>query len=395
MGINNKMKCTERFFKECFEQREVFSMKLQRIFAMTAVAAFALSTLTGCPWEQEDDAPSAPSSSSSRPSHDSDSDNDSDNDSDPDTPSSTPEEPEEDQGFTYDAEENCYTITSSEGLMNWAKQENVMTADCTLETNITVSSWNSIGDSNNPYTGTFDGNGKTISGLGAPLFDTIGSGGTVKNLTIDGTISGDSASGVASSNSGTIVNCTIKAAVNATRSSAGGIAIQNESGGKIIGCVVTGNVSGNYSAGGIAVDNYGTITGCVVTGEVSDNNTTGGIAAYNHSSITACAVTGDVEAKENGQMKGNAGGIVAYGNADTATACYYSGEVTVEEGGSVNDAGTPVTGGWTEAEIKAMNAQLEGCEYVFELDTTTGQPKLVKRNSAEQAVNRLLAQFWG
>ena len=113
-------------------------MKFQRIFAMTAVAAFALSTLTGCPWEQEGAASSAPSSSSSRPSHDSDTDSGSD-DSDPDTPSSTPEEPE-DMGFTYD-EETGYTITSSEGLMNWAKQENVTTADCTLDADVEVSNW--------------------------------------------------------------------------------------------------------------------------------------------------------------------------------------------------------------------------------------------------------------
>lgn len=180
-----------------------------------------------------------------------------------------------------------------------------------------------------PYTGTFDGNGKTISGLTQPLFDTIGSGGTVKNLTIGGEISGYS--GVASDNSGTIVNCTIKAAVNATGSSAGGVAGTNS--GTIIGCVVTGNVSGYYSAGG----------------------------------------------------------IVAHGTADAS--CYYSGTVTLGQYGIKNDAGTPVTGGWTETEINAMNAHLTDCEYVFELDN--GQPKLVKRNSAEQAVNRLLAQFWG
>ena len=185
-----------------------------------------------------------------------------------------------------------------------------------------------------PYTGTFDGNGKTISGLTQPLFDTIGSGGTVKNLTIGGEISDDG--GIAKVNCGDIVNCTIEAAVisDASSSYVGGITRSNWSDGKIIGCVVTGTVSG-----------------------------------------------------------GSAGGIVAHGTADAS--CYYSGTVTLGQYGIKNDAGTPVTGGWTETEINAMNAHLTDCEYVFELDTTTGQPKLVKRNSAEQAVNRLLAQFWG
>ena len=112
-------------------------MKLQRIIAVTAVAAFTLSTLTACPWDKEE--PGSPSSSSSnsstRPSHD----DDSSDSGDDDTSSSTPEEPE-DMGFTYD-EETGYTITSSEGLMNWAKQENVTTADCTLDADVEVSNW--------------------------------------------------------------------------------------------------------------------------------------------------------------------------------------------------------------------------------------------------------------
>ena len=285
-------------------------MKLQRIFAMTAVAAFALSTLTGCPWEQEDGASSAPSSSSSRPSHDSDSDTDSgSDDSAPDTPSSTPEDEEgiiKGDGFTFNQTTNTYTVENEKGLQAWANfaKDNPST-NCTLEENITMSGNASLLDHTTSYTGTFDGQGHTISNVIKSLFHEIGSGGTVKNLTIGGEISGYS--GVASDNSGTIVNCTIKAAVNATGSSAGGI---------------VGEGSG------------------------------------------------------------------------TVTACYYSGEVTLAESVSVNNIGTRVSGEITwEDAIEEMNKQLTDCEYVFELDN--GQPKLVKRNSAEQAVNRLLAQFWG
>ena len=368
-------------------------MKLQRIFAMTVVAAFALSTLTGCPWEQEGDAPSAPSSSSSRPSHDSDTDSD----SDPDTPSSTPDEPEEEQGFTYDADANCYTITSSEGLINWAKQENVMTADCTLTDNIEMSSWDGLKNYDTPYTGTFDGQGYTItvSNLSRPLFYQIGKNGTVKNLTIAGTISGRS--GIATYNSGTIVNCTIKAAIDSRSVSiVGGITFMNENGGKIIGCVVTGDVSGVNTASGIVSENEGTITGCMVTGTVSGVNTASGIAVNNFGTITACAVTGDVEAKGNGPVKGDAGGIVGRNkNGAAVTDCYYSGTVTPGQGESVNDAGTQVKGGWTDEIIADMNTHLTDCEYEFTLDETTKKPKLVKKSSAEQAVNRLLAQFWG
>lgn len=308
-------------------------MKFQRIFAMTAVAAFALSTLTGCPWEQEGDAPSAPSSSSSRPSHDSGTDSG----SDPDTPSSTPEDEEgiieKGDGYTFNKKTNTYTVEKESGLQAWANfaKDNPNT-NCTLTDNIEMSSWDGLKNYYTPYTGTFDGNGKTISGLDASLFFAIGSGGTVKNLTIGGEISDDG--GIAKVNCGDIVNCTIEAAVisDASSSYVGGITRSNWSDGKIIGCVVTGTVSG-----------------------------------------------------------GSAGGIVAHGTADAS--CYYSGTVTLGQYGIKNDAGTPVTGGWTDIEIKAMNTHLTDCEYVFELDN--GQPKLVKRNSAEQAVNRLLAQFWG
>lgn len=249
-------------------------MKLQRIFAVTAVAAFTLSTLTACPWDNEE--PGSPSSSSSnsstRPSHDDDS-----SDSGDDTSSSTPEEPE-DMGFTYD-EETGYTITSSEGLMNWAKQENVTTADCTLDADVEVSNWTKIGDKENPYTGTFNGNGKTISGLDAPLFYTVA--GTVKNLTIQGMIDEDFAGGVARVNNGTIENCTINA-----------------------------DVTGTSTIGGmVAVNQRGTIKGC-------------------------------------------------------------------------------------DEEIKDMNTYLTDCEYEFALNKEK-QPVLVKKGSAEQAVNRLLGHFWG
>lgn len=375
-------------------------MKLQRIFAITAVAAFALSTLTGCPWEQEDAASSAPSSSSSRPSHDSDNDTDSgSDDSDPDTPSSTPEDEEvivEGDGYIFDKKTNTYTVENENGLQAWATavQTNAST-NCTLEENITMSGNASLVGYGTSYTGTFDGNGKTISGLTQPLFDTIGSGGTVKNLTIGGEISGYS--GVASYNSGTIVNCTIEAAIDSRSVSiVGGITQNNKGEGKIIGCVVTGDVSGGNDAGGIAVNNFGTITGCVVTGNVSGVNTASGIAVNNFGTITACAVTGDVEAKGNGPVKGDAGGIVRDNkNGAAVTDCYYSGTVTPGQGESVNNIGTRVSGEitWKDA-IEEMNKHLTDCEYVFELDANK-QPILVKRNSAEQAVNRLLAQFWG
>ena len=69
-------------------------MRVKKYLALTLVALFAATMLTGCPWDIEDDAASDSSSapsSSSRPSHDS-SDDDSGSGSAPSSPS-TPDEP--------------------------------------------------------------------------------------------------------------------------------------------------------------------------------------------------------------------------------------------------------------------------------------------------------------
>ena len=67
----------------------------------------------------------------------------------------------------------------------------VLTADIDLENQ----AWTPIGSESNQYTGTFDGGGHTISGLYinseetyAGLFGVVGEGGTVKELTVDGSV---------------------------------------------------------------------------------------------------------------------------------------------------------------------------------------------------------------
>ena len=169
-------------------------------------------------------------------------------------------------------------------------------------------------------------------------------------------------------------NLTIEVDINVSEAvgAAGGITRDNESGGEIIGCVVTGSVTGDNRAGGIAAYNYGT--------------------------IKACAVTGDVTATGNIHGSGTAGGIVGDDRNGSAAACYYSGEVTAktvegaDEEGKVTDIGTKVDS-WTDTEIKAMNAHLTDCEYEFALDQEK-QPILVKKGSTEQAAWAFLGVKW-
>ena len=113
-------------------------------------------------------------------------------------------------------------------------------------------SWTPIGTSSQQYRGTFDGNGKTISGLyindssanDQGLFGYVGSSGKVQNLSVSGTVSGsDHVGGVVGSNSGTVENC-----------------------------YNTDSVSDGTTSGGVVGQNSGSVTNCyfLQTTEVND-----------------------------------------------------------------------------------------------------------------------------
>ena len=73
-----------------------------------------------------------------------------------------------DKGYTDDGQGN-YTVTSAEGLKNIAKLVNsgATGINITLDTDLDLTDmeWTPIGNYEKQYTGTFDGNGKTITGL--------------------------------------------------------------------------------------------------------------------------------------------------------------------------------------------------------------------------------------
>lgn len=73
----------------------------------------------------------------------------------------------------------------------------------------------SIGTANYPYMGTFDGNGYSISTnvydstANPGVFGCIGTSGTVQNLAIKANVGSQGGGGLAYSNAGTIVRCTV------------------------------------------------------------------------------------------------------------------------------------------------------------------------------------------
>ena len=160
----------------------------------------------------------------------------------------------------------------------------------------------SIGTAENPYMGTFDGDGYYISTytysstVNRGVFGCIGTSGIVKNLAIREQVGGDNSSGLAYSNAGTIAHCTvygwdaknISKAIgyglddDKTRDSSlsggnqyGGIVNTNTSSGRIIDCCVLGPMRvgfPEYKAGGIAYSNSGTIENCYFLGKIWESS---------------------------------------------------------------------------------------------------------------------------
>ena len=428
MGIFKKVSAFCRalaFLFFCDEHKEVLPMRLQKMYALTLAAAMSASMLTGCPWEQEEDAPSSSSSSSAaRPSHDDDDDTPAE--SAPSAPSAEPGQPgyvAPDESYRIE-EDGSYTVSMTEGLVAWAdamKEEGNYAIDCTLTvgTEIDGSRLTTIGGE---YTGSFNGNDSTISGLSVPLFSSIGSKGTVENLKLEAVNINDNgyAGGIARTNYGTIQNCTVNGDVTSNGTSAGGVAGEND--GTIQNCTVSGDVTSNDdSAGGIAGANVnGTIQNCTVSGNVTSNSkVAGGIVGSNQNGrIIGCMASGDVTGGDTtggiaGQTDGNdtvkaccyVGGTVtstgkaAYGimpssYTSKAVSCYWSGSISGKLPAFTVDGVTEVTT-WTDAAIKTMNRAMgDGCAYQFALDAT-GTPKLVPNHTTAQAVERLIAALRG
>ncbi len=195
------------------------------------------------------------------------------------------------------------------------------------------------------YTGIFDGQGHTISGLNVPgtdnnqgLFRIIGSTletkGTLKNLIIaDGTVTGGNNTGaITGQNKGIIENCINRATVTASsKSYFGGIAGQNTNGGIIRYCSNSGIVSAPDRVGGIAGwNNGGTIYGCSNSGPITGTRTAGGIAGASESSTGSSARTALLYNCYN------------LGNVTSSGTAYYAGGVCGQINQATTGEGTPV-----------------------------------------------------
>ena len=161
--------------------------------------------------------------------------------------------------------------------------------------------WTPIGDVNNKYIGTFDGQGHTISGLYidsdvkyAGLFGYIGTNGTVKNLALaDSSINSSSkysyVGGICGVNyDGSITSCSNNGDVTGSGDSSTVGGICGWSNGSITTSSNSGAVGGGSYVGGICGRNWGSITTCSNSGAVGGGSYVGGICGQHWGSITNC-----------------------------------------------------------------------------------------------------------
>ena len=287
-----------------------------------------------------------------------------------------------DPGYTVSEDGNTYEVYNAEGLKNIAKlvnEEGKTDINITLDTDLTLTGeWTPIGTESQPYTGTFNGKDKTITGLTVNqegtnyvgLIGYLGSGGKVQNVTLtDVSVTGYWYVGgvVGANDKGTVTACTASGSISGS-SRVGGVVGYN--GGTMTGCTVSGSVSGDSSVGGVVGWNGGTVTACYATSDVSGYSDVGGVAGRNYyGTVTGCTSSGSV----SGSL--NVGGVVGY-NYGIVTACYWSGLPDNDNGGATKVDGTNVT--WQTA-VDAMNAALQnaGSEWRYEL--TGALPTLKKQ----------------
>lgn len=164
----------------------------------------------------------------------------------------------------------------------------------------TLGNWESIGNQEQNFEGTFSGNNHTILNLYIGqsydnnvfrgLFGFIGKNGVVRNLTIkNGSIySSYWGGGIAGANNGVITNCSNINCVIGSWQFSGGICGVNFN--KIEGCTNQATVTSTLCSGGICSYNYSVITDCVNRSDITSNEGCGGICGYNggFGDITNC-----------------------------------------------------------------------------------------------------------
>ena len=256
----------------------------------------------------------------------------------------------------YDAKNN---VSNGSDFISWTP-----IADC-------------MGNNITGYSGTFDGNNKTVSGLyfngnstRIGLFGSSEADGNIKNVgVVDSYFKGnDFVGGVCGRNDGTITNCYNAGNLTAIESSAtiGGICGYNN-GGTVTNCYNTGTVTATgsvASVGGVCGCSIELISNCYNIGTVTATGSDAdisGICGYNLGPIKNCYYLADTEDENGGKTADQfASGEVAYLLSQGCTvgegedAVTYSGSVW---GQNLATENYPLLNGKTVYQVDSY----EGC----------------------------------
>lgn len=339
------------------------------------------------------------------------------------------------------AEDGTYLVYKANGLKAWAN--NILDYNNTdinkwktgvrLMNDITFGEneyWTPIGNASNGFTGTFDGNGKTIKGLKIgrsgskdirnAIFGKLGGNGVIKNLTVESPVcyGGTYLSVLASSceKGSSIINCHVNdARLECIFGGSSGIICGGLYEGYIEGCTATGTVTGkginevgglvgifssqaydgsenplmvccsfkgtvtgngNYY-GGIAGKMGGQAKGCYAVASVSGNGYVGGLfgAASGYNSLTASYFKGSVSGTSNtGLLIGNV-------NSSTFTPvnayyCQDGGDVSVAVGNKDLAEFIKIENNVWDDAITDMNNNMGAYSYQYVWDDTKQHPVL-------------------
>ena len=287
-------------------------------------------------------------------------------------------------------------------LTDGTAQNAAACAVLTTNIDLTGEAWTPIGSESNPYTGTFDGQNHTISGMTienaesySGLFGNVT--GTVRDFTVTGSITiigseavskvgGAVGSLGAASAGGTVSGVTsgVNITVSAGNDHIGGVvgSMPENSSPTVESCVYTGNITVTVEAGSVAgVVGYirtGTIQNCANWGGISintgGNGSVGGILGYCNNGniyIRNCYNSGSIAAEGTA----NVGAIVGQNKSTQATVsncCYLTGSADKGQGQLTDDAaGTAVK---TDEDFKsgAVAVLLQGSQTTQAWGQTLG-----------------------
>ncbi len=287
----------------------------------------------------------------------------------------------------------------------------VLTADITVNTGVldangTLASdvsgfkvWTPIGDYYNKYTGTFDGQSHTVSGLyfNDSQTDYVGLFGnnksTIKNVGVaDSYFNGKNyVGGVCGYKEyGTISNCYNTGAVSGSFNNIGGVCGYNN--GTVANCYNTGAVSGsNSSVGGVCGNNYGGVKNCYNTGAViGARYYIGGVCGRLYGNIENCYSIGTV----GGSSDESVGALCGYNDHRTISNCYFDSSKCNKNAVGKNDGTATNTEGKTAEQFASgevcyllNNCKTDGTQAWYQdLTPETGDKSPVLKSNGNNTV---------